>query len=218
MRRGVERRYAPPASPLRRNGFSRRIVIAPRKRVRARICQCRIVSRHLSLVPVSLAPRRGFLVTTAHKTQWEELLTAQAAGPELLCALQLAWRASTRGGRVWAAPQSLTASQTAALTGDWSPTRGSVRSTISVQVQGDLGSDPAHTLNALVRRLRAETLQPRAVAPMGSVPLPLQIAPVAGPHADPREQSGRCPQRPLLREGRGHAARDGGNAPRLPRR
>lgn len=74
---------------------------------------------------VFLTLRRGVIITT-----------------DLPHALQLAWRSSTCSGRVWAAQHALTALQTEALTGEWSPAAGPVRNTISVQVQGDLLRPP----------------------------------------------------------------------------
>ena len=84
---------------------------------------------------------RGVLLTEAAEPTWRHTLTTQAkSGGHRI--KRVAWRQSTRGGRAWVMPDTLTGPQRASLTGDWTEERGLSKTAIHIQIRGDTAADP----------------------------------------------------------------------------
>ena len=112
---------------------------------------------------------------------WETVLTAQG-NDEASHIQKLSWRRTTRGGKIWVAPQRLTPMQRALLTNTWEETLGSSRTAVHLQVRGDSGTDPAPWIQWVAER--AVAMLPTAGqwtrGEMGVAPALRQITPVAG--------------------------------------
>jgi hypothetical protein len=126
---------------------------------------------------IFLSAKRAVLITT---DAWEQKLTQQAVAEDRDRMMRLSWRKSTRGGRISAAPQTLTVGQAADMTDVWSPSLvGPGRATILVQCTGDIPSDPTAIGMLLISsKLEAKTAWNWALLPLGSDPAPPHLAPV----------------------------------------
>ena len=130
---------------------------------------------------ILLTSRRGAIITTTDKTKWERLLTQQGELNTDDRIKQLSWRRSTRGGRPWVCPQLLAPARVASLRGDWDGQTCPTRNTIHVQIQGDIGSDPAPWMAHLLSKVTAATPGAWTSVSMGTEPQVYQLAPIPCP-------------------------------------
>jgi hypothetical protein len=139
-----------------------------------------LATAHLSDQMLLLSPRKAALITSSRHSDWEEALTEQANGHETERVFRLAWRRSTRGGRAWATPMTITPQQRAALTSDWQGVAGITRSTVYIQTKGNLDITPDQLGAHLAERLATWSGQPWSLQAMGTLPKPGQLSPVSG--------------------------------------
>ena len=128
-----------------------------------------------------LSPKRGALLTSSPHAAWETLLTRQGRqGGDGIT--NVSWRHSTRGGRAWALPQTLSSAQAALMTNVWTENLGTSRTTLHIQIRGDTTMDPGPWIRWLAER--AVQLLPSAgewtTGTMGCTPVGHQITAVAG--------------------------------------
>ena len=101
---------------------------------------------------VFLTSKKGAMLTTVAQPVWQQALTRQAsAGGERI--ISIAYRRSTRGGRVWVSPDAVSPAQAAALQGDWSSMGGPARTEVLIQLRGDWSDDVGPWLRALATKM-----------------------------------------------------------------
>jgi hypothetical protein len=126
---------------------------------------------------IILSPKRAVMITNGAQDRWETIITGHSIAKDEHRITKISWRRSTRGGRVWVMPQTLTENQTAEMVGDWSATSGPGRGCILAQFAGDLLEDPQVVGHMLLFELERVTSVKWILLPSGAQPAPGEVAP-----------------------------------------